>query len=83
MRAKMFFYFLKIIFDINTSKRSKTYKTYEILAKKKIEFFGNFPNGFQVGPTGASAPATHPRRPPLGVTMSKQFGFSRDSKPYS
>jgi len=31
-RAKMhvnnFFYFLKIIFDISTSKRSKTYKSY-------------------------------------------------------
>jgi hypothetical protein len=31
-RAKMhvndFFYFLKIIFDISTSKRSKTYKPY-------------------------------------------------------
>ncbi|KAI5584208.1 hypothetical protein BDE02_06G065200 [Populus trichocarpa] len=24
----MFFYFLKIIFDISTSKRSKTYKPY-------------------------------------------------------
>jgi len=35
----MFFYFLKIIFDISTSKRSKKYKTYSILAKKnKIKF---------------------------------------------
>jgi hypothetical protein len=31
----MFFYFLKIIFDISTSKRSKKYKPYLILAKKK------------------------------------------------
>jgi len=31
----MFFYFLKIIFDISTSKRSKKYKPYSILAKKK------------------------------------------------
>jgi hypothetical protein len=31
----MFFYFLKIIFDISTSKRSKTYKLYSILVKKK------------------------------------------------
>jgi hypothetical protein len=31
----MFFYFLKIIFDISTSKRSKKYKLHLILAKKK------------------------------------------------
>jgi len=31
----MFFYFLKIIFDISTSKRSKKYKPHSILAKKK------------------------------------------------
>ncbi|KAL9362819.1 hypothetical protein Peur_045604 [Populus x canadensis] len=30
----MFFYFLKIIFDISTSKRSKKYKPHSILAKK-------------------------------------------------
>jgi len=28
MHASDFFYFLKIIFDISTSKRSKTYKIY-------------------------------------------------------
>jgi hypothetical protein len=28
MHANDFFHFLKIIFDISTSKRSKTYKTY-------------------------------------------------------
>jgi hypothetical protein len=28
MHANDLFYFLKIIFDISTSKRSKTYKTY-------------------------------------------------------
>jgi hypothetical protein len=28
MHASDFFYFLKIIFDISTSKRSKTYKPY-------------------------------------------------------
>jgi hypothetical protein len=33
-----FFYFLKIIFDINTSKRSKKYKPHSILAKKKLKF---------------------------------------------
>jgi hypothetical protein len=33
----MFFYFLKIIFDISTSKRSKKYKPHSILAKKKIK----------------------------------------------
>jgi hypothetical protein len=31
-----FFYFLKIIFDISTSKQSKKYKPHSILAKKKI-----------------------------------------------
>jgi hypothetical protein len=30
----IFFYFLKIIFNISTSKRSKKYKPYSILAKK-------------------------------------------------
>jgi hypothetical protein len=35
----MFFYFLKIIFDISTSKRSKKYKLHLILAKKKISKF--------------------------------------------
>ncbi|KAL9339047.1 hypothetical protein Peur_068062 [Populus x canadensis] len=35
----MFFHFLKIIFDISTSKRSKTYKSYSILVKKKISKF--------------------------------------------
>jgi hypothetical protein len=31
----MFFYFLKIIFDISTSKRFKKYKPHSTLAKKK------------------------------------------------
>ena len=31
----MFFYFLKIIFDISTSKRFKKYKPHSILAQKK------------------------------------------------
>jgi hypothetical protein len=31
----IFFYFLKIIFDISTLKRSKKYKPHSILAKKK------------------------------------------------
>jgi hypothetical protein len=35
MHANDFFYFLKIIFDISTSKRSKKYKLHSILAKKK------------------------------------------------
>uniref|UniRef100_A0A3N7FJF2 Uncharacterized protein n=1 Tax=Populus trichocarpa TaxID=3694 RepID=A0A3N7FJF2_POPTR len=34
--SMMFFYFLKIIFDISTSKRSKKYKPHSILTKKKI-----------------------------------------------
>jgi hypothetical protein len=33
----IFFHFLKIIFDISTSKRSKKYKPHSILAKKKIQ----------------------------------------------
>jgi hypothetical protein len=37
----MFFHFLKIIFDISTSTRFKTYKPYLILIKKKFKFFGN------------------------------------------
>jgi len=32
----MFFYFLKIIFDISTSKQSKKYKPHSILAKQKL-----------------------------------------------
>jgi hypothetical protein len=35
MHANDFFYFLKIIFDISTSKRSKKYKPHSILAQKK------------------------------------------------
>jgi hypothetical protein len=47
---KMVFFF-KIIFEISTSKQSKTYKKIKFYQKqKKIEFFGNavctaFPNG--------------------------------------
>jgi hypothetical protein len=33
----MFFYFLKIIFNISASKRSKKYKPHSILAQKKIQ----------------------------------------------
>jgi hypothetical protein len=35
----MFFYFLKIIFDISISKRSKKYKSHSILVKKKLKFY--------------------------------------------
>jgi len=35
IHANDFFYFLKIIFDISTSKRSKKYKPHSILAKIK------------------------------------------------
>jgi len=34
----IFFYFLKIIFNINTSKRFKKYKPYSILTKKNLKF---------------------------------------------
>lgn len=30
-------------------------------------------------PKGASGPATHPRWPPLGVNINKQFGFAWDN----
>ena len=40
MHVNDFFYFFKIIFDISTSKRSKTYKP----LKKKIEFYRIFYN---------------------------------------
>jgi hypothetical protein len=39
IHANDFFYFLKIIFDISTSKRSKRYKPHSILAKKKKKKF--------------------------------------------
>jgi hypothetical protein len=35
--ANDFFYFLKIIFDISTSKRFKRYKPHLILTKKKFK----------------------------------------------
>jgi len=41
MHANDFFYFLKIIFDISTSKRSKKYKPHSILTKKKFKFKEN------------------------------------------
>jgi hypothetical protein len=34
----IFFYFLKIIFNISTSKRSKKYKPHSILTKKNSKF---------------------------------------------
>ena len=37
MYANDIFYFLKIIFNINTSKRFKKYKIYLILIKNKIK----------------------------------------------
>jgi hypothetical protein len=54
MHVNDFFYFLKIIFNISTSKQSKTYKLYLILIKKNFKIFKNtagitasFPNIFQ------------------------------------
>jgi hypothetical protein len=40
IHANDFFYFLKIIFDISISKRSKKYKPHSILAKKNKLKFG-------------------------------------------
>jgi hypothetical protein len=39
IHANDFFYFLKIIFNISTSKRSKKYKPHSILTKKKNSKF--------------------------------------------
>jgi len=39
IHANDIFLFLKIIFDISTSKRSKKYKPYSILAKKNNSKF--------------------------------------------
>jgi len=41
--SMMFFYFLKIIFNISTSKQSKTYKSYLILIKKNSKFLETQP----------------------------------------
>jgi len=41
IHANDFFYFLKIIFNISTSKRSKRYKPHSILAKKKFKIWQN------------------------------------------
>ena len=38
IHANDFFHFLKITFDISTSKRFKKYKPHSILAKKKLKF---------------------------------------------
>jgi hypothetical protein len=38
--SMIFFYFLKIIFNIGTSKRFKKYKPHLILVKKKNSKFG-------------------------------------------
>jgi len=40
MHQNNFFYFFKIIFDINTSKRSKNIKTNSFYAKKNLNFKG-------------------------------------------
>jgi hypothetical protein len=39
IHANDFFYFLKIIFNISTSKRSKKYEPHSILQKKKNSKF--------------------------------------------
>jgi hypothetical protein len=57
--SMMFFHFLKIIFDIITSKRSKKYKPHSILTKKKNNKNLKF-NQTQVQPqsqTGSKPPS--------------------------
>jgi hypothetical protein len=60
MYANDFFYFLKIIFNISTSKRSKKYKPHSILTKKKFKFRRNastntIPNVYELLMMAASA----------------------------
>jgi len=43
----IFFYVLKIIFDISTSKQFKMNKPYQILTKKKKEILNFLPKRFQ------------------------------------
>jgi hypothetical protein len=43
MHTNDVFLFFKNHFDISTSKRSKTYKPYEILVKKNSKFLGTQP----------------------------------------
>ncbi|KAI9390477.1 hypothetical protein POPTR_008G185350v4 [Populus trichocarpa] len=65
----MFFHFLKIIFDISTSKRSKKYKLHSILAKKKKNLkFGEK----QVQPQNQTAPKCHVDLP-LSLYPSMDF----------
>jgi len=66
--SMMFFYFLKIIFDISTSKRSKKYKLHSILAKKKKLKFGEK----QVEPENETAPKCHVDLP-LSLYPSMDF----------
>ena len=48
--SMIFFYFLKIIFNISTSKRSKKYKPYSILIKKNFKIQRNTqPNSLEMG----------------------------------
>jgi len=56
--SMMFFHFLKIIFDISTSKRSKKYKPHSILAKKKNLKFSEK----QVQPQNQTALQKPPRK---------------------
>jgi len=61
-----FFYFLKIIFDISTSKRSKRYKPHSILTIKKNSKFDETQLQTQC--------QTHPKTqtcPSLGFSRSK------------
>jgi len=67
----MFFYFLKIIFDISTSKRSKKYKPHSILTKKKkFKFARNagtnaIPNVPLIDPTATTHTSAKTHRLPI------------------
>jgi hypothetical protein len=73
----MFFHFLKIIFDISTSKRSKKYKPHSILAKKKKNLkFGEK----QVQPQNQTASKRVKwRRYQCGIIFFNEVGIDKEN----
>jgi len=60
----IFFYFLKIIFNISTSKRSKKYKSRSILIKKNLKF-----NKTQIKMQSQTRSATAAGLIPVGIDI--------------
>jgi hypothetical protein len=71
IHANNFFYFLKIIFNISTSKRSKKYKLYLILTKINLKF-----NETQVKTHSQTAQAMKPRQQSPGRVKLENFLYS-------